>query len=240
MAEQGGEKRAPRRRYSRSYEMQQQLKRSLLLLRYIEESLTMGQLLELLDDMAKEIKINNWEEVCKTEVMKVLQSVPKDKRVWVPKGRKAGEPIDAFGIGSTPAGEEIWKLRDVEARAVAVLEHIRKNVDQGRYAFHNRRLGVDDYDTVVKPLLAIVAPGDVDVSREEIKRGKELRTTPMEGDNVTVLAALPAIILDDFLRTKGWQYLKSCSVCKKQFIPRRLDAVTCSPRCRKRRSLDKE
>jgi hypothetical protein len=210
--------------------MQRRLRVALLLLEYIEETLTTERLLRLLKDMADTLRIDNWEEVGASGEMAALQAAPKDRKVWT---------LSSLPETSDTLAASLWDLVDVKGATKAILEHIRGNIEHGRAAFHNG-LGGSYVDSIIKDKLSGFAPGKAVLYKDELRRGKELRVMPVEGVPAASLAALPAALLDELLRTKAWQYLKACSVCGKQFIPRRLDATTCSPRCRKRRSLDRE
>lgn len=237
MVDKKGAQEKPVKRWSRSKEMLRTLTVASLLARFVDDNLTAHGLVDVLDDMAKEVRVNNWETVKASPAMAALRSAPRSERVWF--GLPYGERL--WIVGRNPGGitaHTLDDLRDAAKKVIpAALERIHANVNATRDPFD----GLNDDALLLDWLDKVKAlvPGRVRFHRGEMRRGVVLEESKPFGEWLFEVDAVPMALLDEFLQAGGWKYLTRCAGCDRLFLPRRPDAHTCSPRCRKRRERDK-
>ena len=218
------------RTWSRSEELKRTLTVASLLSQFIDDGLTAGGLLKVLGEMADQITIGNWEEVVDSPGMVALRSAPKTARVWV--DHTMSQPWAGAG------GPEWWALISLRD-ACGVVQRALDRIHVSREAEAAPFTGLDDDHQ----LLELLDRANDLRRRVRFPKGGFLKGTVLEqqyvdGDHMYRLEAVVAALLLEFIETGGWKYLTRCVVCERLFLPRRTDAKTCSPRCRKRLQLD--
>ena len=220
------------RTWSRSEELKRTLTVASLLSQFIDDGLTAGGLLKVLGEMADQITIGNWEEVVDSPGMVALRSAPKTARVWV--DHTMSQPW-ANGNGTNVERETMFSLFDARRVVRRALDHIHVNREAGAAPF----IGLDDDHQLLELLdRANDLRRRVRFPKGGLLKGTVLEPQDVDGDHLYRLEAVVAALLLEFFESGGWKYLTRCVVCERLFLPRRTDAKTCSPRCRKRLQLD--
>ncbi len=215
----------PVKRWSRSKEMLRILTVASLLARFIDDNLTAQGLVDVLDEMSTKVRVDNWAEVRASPAMVALRAARKDEGALK-------------GANALPGQGLLFDLHDAKAAIHGALERIHANVNASRDPFD----GLND-DALLLDWLdkaSALVPGRVRFDRVEVRRGMILKEELIDGERLFQVDAVPMALLYEFLQSGGWKYLTRCAGCGRLFLPRRPDAHTCSPRCRKRRERDKQ
>lgn len=232
MVDKKGVQEKPVKRWSRSKEMLRTLTVASLLAKFIDDNLTAHGLVDVLDEMALAVRVDNWKEVQASAPMVAFKAAPKDERVWV----GLPPPERPWIVGCNPGcitTDTLYSLQDAKPIIDRTLVHIRNNVDAGRDSFDGMDT-VDGLSSILRMLKGVIL-GDPVFLRGETWCGRVLQTEPIEGENSYPVPALVSFLFYEFLKSGGWKYLTRCAGCDRLFLPRRPDAHTCSPRCRKRK-----
>ncbi|MBM9536196.1 hypothetical protein [Desulfobulbus alkaliphilus] len=208
-----------------------------LLARYVYEDLTAFSLVNLLDEMAKAVDVDNWVDVTASPAMVALKSAPKAERIWACHDY----PERPWVAGSLDAGltyHTLSELYDARKCIKNTVESIHSNIEAGRRLYDGLQNDHRLHDLLGK--CEALKPGKVIFTSEEIEERTVLAQEKVYGYDLFQVEAIVSALLREFLRIGAGKYLSRCSTCGQLFLPRRTDAKTCSTRCRKRRSLERQ
>lgn len=225
----------PVKRWSRSKEMLRTLTVASLVARFVDDNLTASGLVKVLDEMAKTVRVDDWEEIRASVPLVTLRSARKDEPIWACDYTQQALTSKDMITAATAVG--LGALQKNKEAIQRTLKRIRDNIDAGNVAFEG--VGEDEGLHRLLDKSKGVIPGRAVFHGEETWRGNKLRSEPVAGVVYHPLSALVSILFYTFLQAGGWKYLTRCAGCDRLFLPRRPDAHTCSPRCRKRRERSK-
>ena len=222
------------RSWSRSEELKRTLTVASLLSQFVDDGLTADGLLKVLNGMATTIDVDNWDDVVNSPSMVALRSAPKTTRVWA--DHSMSQPWAVGGAGAGVERETMFSLLDARRMIQETLNRIHTNQEAGEPPF----TGLNDEHELLDLLEkgGDLKPGRFEFHKDVLRVGTVLEQQHIDGDVMYRLDAVVSTLLREFIETDGWRYLTRCAVCERMFLPRRTDAKTCSPRCRKRLQLD--